>query len=58
MEGFNEKEGQLYVDDLPISEIADKYSTPAFIYSAYLPLVKITRGASAEDGNKPRGWPE
>ena len=23
MEGFNEKEGQLYVDDLPISEIAD-----------------------------------
>ena len=36
MEGFNEKEGQLYVDDLPISEIADKYSTPAFIYSASL----------------------
>jgi len=32
MEGFNEKEGQLYVDDLPISEIGDKYSTPAFIY--------------------------
>ena len=36
MEGFNEKEGQLYVDDLPISEIGDKYSTPAFIYSASL----------------------
>ena len=33
MEGFNEKGGQLYVDDLPISEIADKYNTPAFIYS-------------------------
>ncbi len=34
MEGFNEKEGQLYVDDLPVSEIANNYSTPAFIYSA------------------------
>ena len=36
MEGFNEKEGQLYADDLPISEIVDKYSTPAFIYSGSL----------------------
>ena len=36
MEGFNEKDGQLYVDDLPISEITNKYSTPAFIYSASL----------------------
>ena len=34
MEGFNEKEGRLYVDDLPVSEIANNYSTPAFIYSA------------------------
>ena len=34
MEGFNEKEGQLYVDDLPVSEIANNYNTPAFIYSA------------------------
>ena len=33
MEGFNEKEGQLYVDDLPISDIAHKFGTPAFIYS-------------------------
>ena len=33
MEGFNEKEGQLYVDDLPIAEIADTYGTPAYIYS-------------------------
>jgi diaminopimelate decarboxylase len=33
MEGFNEKEGQLYVDDLPIAEIADKYGTPAYVYS-------------------------
>ncbi len=34
MEGFNEKEGQLYVDDLPIAEIADKYGTPAYVYSS------------------------
>ena len=33
MEGFNEKEGQLYVDDLPIAEIVDKYGTPAYVYS-------------------------
>jgi len=33
MEGFNYKEGQLYVDDLPLSEIADTYGTPAYIYS-------------------------
>ena len=33
MEWFNEKEGQLYVDDLPIAEIVDKYGTPAYVYS-------------------------
>ena len=52
MEGFNEKDGQLYVDDLPISEIADKYSTPAFIYSASLIRNNYNKYANAlTEGN-------
>ena len=47
MEGFNEKEGQLYVDDLPISEVADKYSTPAFIYSGSVIRNNYNRYANA-----------
>ena len=32
--GFNEVEGNLYVDNVRLSEIAEKYGTPAYVYSA------------------------
>ena len=53
MEGFNEKEGQLYVDDLPISDIVDKYGTPAFIYSGSAIKNNYNRYANAlSDGDQ------
>ena len=48
MEGFNEKEGQLYVDDLPIAEIADAYGTPAYIYSGSRIQKNFIKYADAE----------
>ena len=34
LKGFNEVEGNLYVDNVRLSEIAEKYGTPTYVYSA------------------------
>ena len=33
MKGFNKKNNGLYVDEVPLSKIAEDYGTPAYIYS-------------------------
>tara|TARA_B110001454_G_scaffold68795_1_gene67189 strand:- start:10942 stop:12177 length:1236 start_codon:yes stop_codon:yes gene_type:complete len=33
MKGFNKKNNDLYVDEVPLSKIAEDYGTPAYIYS-------------------------
>lgn len=34
MIGFHERNGQLHVENIPLAQIAEKYGTPAYIYSA------------------------
>ena len=34
MKGFNRKEGQLFIDDVSLKDIAKKFGTPVYVYSA------------------------
>ena len=34
MKGFNRKEGQLFIDDISLKDIAKKFGTPVYVYSA------------------------
>ncbi|KKK48190.1 hypothetical protein LCGC14_3147620, partial [marine sediment metagenome] len=34
MDFFRYKGGQLHAEDVPVSELADRYGTPLFVYSA------------------------
>src|SRR6056297_1382945 len=33
MDHFNYRDGELYAEDVPVSAIADRFSTPAYVYS-------------------------
>ncbi len=33
MDYFNYRDGELYAEDLPVADIADRYGTPAYVYS-------------------------
>jgi diaminopimelate decarboxylase len=33
MDYFNYRDGELYAEDLPVAEIADRFGTPAYVYS-------------------------
>jgi diaminopimelate decarboxylase len=33
MDHFNYRDGQLYAEDVPVAEIADRFGTPAYVYS-------------------------
>ena len=34
MKGFNRKEGQLFIDDISLKDVAKKFGTPVYVYSA------------------------
>ena len=34
MKGFNRKEGQLFIDDISLKDVANKFGTPVYVYSA------------------------
>ena len=34
MKGFNRKEGLLFIDDISLKDIAKKFGTPVYVYSA------------------------
>ena len=34
MKGLNRQEGDLFVDQVSLADIAEKYGTPAYVYSA------------------------
>ncbi|MGH1397889.1 MAG: diaminopimelate decarboxylase [Alphaproteobacteria bacterium] len=36
MNGFTEKNGQLHADNIPLTDIAAQYGTPAYVYSAHV----------------------
>ncbi|MDY6841799.1 MAG: diaminopimelate decarboxylase, partial [Pseudomonadota bacterium] len=33
MDHFNYRDGELYAEDVPVSTIADRFGTPAYVYS-------------------------
>ncbi|MES2675209.1 MAG: diaminopimelate decarboxylase [Pseudomonadota bacterium] len=33
MQHFNERNGELYIEDLPLSAVAERFGTPAYVYS-------------------------
>ena len=33
MDHFNYRDGELYAEDIPVSAIADRFGTPAYVYS-------------------------
>ncbi len=35
MKGINRKEGQLFIDDISLKDVAKKFGTPVYVYSAY-----------------------
>ena len=34
MKGFNQKEGQLFIDDISLKDVVKKFGTPVYVYSA------------------------
>ena len=34
MKGFNRKEGHLFIDDISLKDVAKKFGTPVYVYSA------------------------
>jgi diaminopimelate decarboxylase len=47
---FQYRDGQLYCEDIPVAELADRFGTPLYVYSAgsFLGQLKALQGAFAE----------
>src|SRR3954454_2306063 len=50
MEPFHYRDGQLYCEDIPVAELADRFGTPLYVYSqgAILGTLKALQSAFAE----------
>ena len=35
MKGINVREGELFIDEVPLKSIASEYGTPAYVYSSH-----------------------
>ena len=33
MDHFNYRDGELYAEDVPVAQIAERFGTPAYVYS-------------------------
>ena len=49
--GFSYRNGALFCEDVPVTELADKYGTPSFIYSR-----KAIETAFREEAHRSRGY--